>query len=161
MIPFIADMEAESTALRITLPWPDKRLSPNARLHWRQKSEAVKRARWDASYALLEAAGGSLSAIRATMADEGRIPIIFRFYPPDRRLRDDDNAIASIKAARDGLADALGVNDRRFQATYEFSEPQKPGRVEVEIHTDNSPRQPRERSSGIVTGLSPDEQEAA
>lgn len=134
-LPYIADMEGEAaeTALRIALPWPDKRLSPNARLHWRQKSEVVKRARWDAAYALLEAAGGSLSAIRAALGSEGRIPLSFRFYPPDRRLRDDDNAIASMKAARDGLADALGVNDRRFRSSYEFAEPEKPGRVEIEV----------------------------
>ena len=117
----------------VTLPWPDKRLSPNARLHWRPKSEAVKQARWDASYAVLEAAGGSLSEVRRSLADQTRIPLTIRFYAPDRRHRDEDNVIASCKASMDGLADALGVNDRRFRAFYEFAEPQAPGRVEVEI----------------------------
>jgi crossover junction endodeoxyribonuclease RusA len=119
--------------LKIVLAFPDKKLSPNARLHWRAKSDAVRRARWDASYAVLEAAGGSLSAIRASLGAEGRIPLQFRFYPPDRRARDDDNLMASMKAARDGIADALGVNDRRFKSSYEFEEPDGEGRVEVEI----------------------------
>lgn len=119
--------------MKIVLPWPDKRLSPNARLHWKPKSEVVKRARWDAAYAALEAAGGSLREFRRTWADEGRIPVKFRFYAPDRRPRDDDNVIAMLKAARDGIADALGVNDRRFQSTYEFADPEKPGRVEVTV----------------------------
>lgn len=119
--------------MKVTLPWPDARLSPNARLHWRRKSEAVKRARWDASYAVLEAANGSLGEIRRELVDLTRIPIAFRFHAPDNRHRDDDNMVASIKAARDGIADALGVNDRRFVASYEFADPEKPGRVEVRI----------------------------
>lgn len=133
MMPQIADMEAEAPGLRFDLPWPDKKLSPNARLHWRPKSEAVKRARWDASYAVLEAAGSSLSALRRALADEGRIPLSFRFYVPDRRPRDEDNVIASMKAARDGIADALGVNDRRFAGSYEFVGVEPPGRVEVRV----------------------------
>ena len=119
--------------MRIVLPWPDKRLSPNARLHWKPKSAGVKKARWDAAYAALEAAGGALSEFRRTWAEQTRIPVRFRFYAPDRRARDDDKVIACMKAARDGIADALGVNDRRFQSTYEFAEPEKPGRVEIEV----------------------------
>jgi hypothetical protein len=75
-----------------------------------------------------------LSAKRAIAAQEGRIEIDVRFYPPDARHRDDDNAIASFKAARDGIADALGVDDRRFRPTYYFMDPAKPGKIEVVIH---------------------------
>ena len=32
----------------------------------------------------------------------------------DRRARDDDNIIASFKAGRDGMAQALGIDDKRF-----------------------------------------------
>lgn len=32
-----------------------------------------------------------------------------------------------------GIAAALGVNDARFLPSYEFAEPEKPGRVVVEI----------------------------
>jgi crossover junction endodeoxyribonuclease RusA len=35
--------------------------------------------------------------------------------PPDRRARDLDNMLASIKSGLDGLADALEANDRRFR----------------------------------------------
>jgi len=56
-----------------------------------------------------------------------------RFYAPDKRRRDDDNIIASMKAARDGIADAFGIDDHRFAVTYKFCEPEKPGRVEVLI----------------------------
>ena len=36
------------------------------------------------------------------------------FYPPDKRKRDDDGLLSSMKAARDGIADALGIDDSRF-----------------------------------------------
>jgi crossover junction endodeoxyribonuclease RusA len=34
---------------------------------------------------------------------------------PDKRHRDADNCLAAAKAGLDGMADALGVNDRHFQ----------------------------------------------
>jgi crossover junction endodeoxyribonuclease RusA len=46
---------------------------------------------------------------------EGDIHVWMDFYPPDRRNRDDDNLIAAFKSGRDGVADALGVNDKRFR----------------------------------------------
>ncbi len=115
----------------VSLPWPDKRLSPNARTHWAALAKVKKLARADAHR--LATIAIPLRDKRAIAAVEGRIPIVVRFYPPDARLRDDDNAIASFKAARDGLADALGIDDRRFLPTYQFMEPEKPGRVEVEM----------------------------
>jgi len=113
----------------IVLPWPDPRLSPNARTHWAVLAKVKKLARKDAC--TLATVAMPLKDKRAIAAGEGRIPITVKFYPPDARLRDDDNAIASFKAARDGIADALGVDDRRFLPIYQFMAPDKPGRVEV------------------------------
>lgn len=115
----------------ITLPWPDRRLNPNARMHFRALAAVKKQARADAH--ILAAMAIPLSAKRAIAAGDGKIPIEVRFYPPDKRHRDDDNAIASFKAARDGIADSLGVDDRRFRPVYRFMDPDKPGRVEVEL----------------------------
>ncbi len=47
---------------------------------------------------------------------DGDIHLWIDFYPPDRRHRDDDNMIAAFKSGRDGLADALKVNDKRFRS---------------------------------------------
>ena len=52
----------------------------------------------------------------------GKIPIEVTFYPPDKRHRDADNMVASIKAGLDGLADALKVNDKNFLPTFVFKE---------------------------------------
>ena len=38
----------------------------------------------------------------------------YTFHPAIKRARDDDNFAARMKAARDGMADALGVNDCGF-----------------------------------------------
>ena len=47
---------------------------------------------------------------------EGDLHLWIDFYPPDRRHRDDDNLTAAFKAGRDGIADALKVNDKRFRS---------------------------------------------
>jgi crossover junction endodeoxyribonuclease RusA len=133
MIPAIADTEAERVLVVIDLPWPDKRLSPNARQHWAVKSAIVKKARADAHLYTLEAAGYALGTLRATLAGEGPIPVHIALYPPDRRLRDRDNMQHSLKHALDGIADALHVNDRRFHPSYTFGTPEKPGKVVVTV----------------------------
>lgn len=116
--------------MKIVLPWPDKRLSPNARLHWRAKMKPKQEAKTAAHY-LTMAAEGYSEAKAAVAASDGPIAVEMRFYPPDRRHRDDDNMIGSMKAARDGIAQALGVDDRRFRPHYFFEDAAKPGRVEV------------------------------
>jgi crossover junction endodeoxyribonuclease RusA len=63
--------------------------------------------------------------------EEGAISLRLVFRAPDKRARDLDNMLASVKAGLDGLADALHVNDQRFTLTLERGEPHKGGLVEV------------------------------
>lgn len=93
--------------MKITLPWPPKELSPNARSHWAKKAKFVKAYRQEC-FVIARNAG-----LVATWG--GPIHLWVTFYPPDRRRRDDDNVYASFKAARDALADAMGVDDNRFR----------------------------------------------
>lgn len=109
----------------IELPWPPKELNPNKRMHWRKRND-VKVVYRDACHVLAYNANLSLPA-------EGPIPITIDFYPPDRRHRDADNMVSAFKAGQDGLANGLGVNDRRFQPVYRFNEPVKGGRVVVTL----------------------------
>lgn len=90
----------------VTLPWPPRALSPNARTHWRQKSPLTK-AYKAACWALVKESG-------MVAPDSPRIALWLDFFPPDRRARDDDNIVASFKAGRDGIAAALGIDDKRF-----------------------------------------------
>lgn len=94
--------------MQITLPWPPMVLNPNKRVHWSVKAKAAKSYR-AACFALCHQAG------LRSIDWEGDIHLWIDFYPPDRRARDQDNMISSAKAAFDGLADALKVNDKRFR----------------------------------------------
>ena len=110
----------------ITLPFPPKELNPNKRLHWAVKSAKTKIARQTA-YDIAKVYG-----LKAPSTE--KIAIRWQFYPPDRRRRDDDNLLLCCKGYRDGIADALGINDRRFVSTPEImDEVVKGGKVVVTL----------------------------
>lgn len=92
-------------SITITLPLPDKCLSPNARCHWAVKSKAVAKLRRFAELETRNVAGRVVLGWK-------QAKYTARFYFPTSRRRDADNAIASIKSALDGVADAgLIAND--------------------------------------------------
>jgi len=109
----------------ISLPWPHKDLSPNASIHWAPKAKLT------ASYRSECAWRARAQGVYPVDADRVKMRIVF--CPPDARRRDMDNLISCTKALRDGLMDALGVDDSRFVVTYEMGEPIKGGAVQVEI----------------------------
>ena len=106
------------TCQQILLPWPAKALSPNARGHWSQKSRAAKAYRMQC-FLFAKKAG--------LVAPAGRILLQLEFLPPNARRRDDDNLLASFKAGRDGLADALGIDDSLFVSQVQIGEVRRPG----------------------------------
>lgn len=62
------------------------------------------------------------------------LQLFIKIVPPDRRGRDDDNVLTSLKSHRDGIFQALGVNDNRVKLTsFGFGQPCKPGAVYVWI----------------------------
>lgn len=91
--------------IEVTLPWPPSKLSPNARVHWRELAKQKKAFR-EACYWLSHPLKG--------MAPDGPLNLELEFYPPNRRTRDRDNLLASMKSGLDGFADALGIDDSRF-----------------------------------------------
>ena len=111
--------------LEVTLPWMPKALNPNQRGHWSVKSKAAKAYRRTCHLLTLEAGLRGVDW-------EGDIHVWIDFYPPDRRQRDDDNMIAAFKSGRDGLADALGVNDKRFRI-HPYVKDQIGGMVKVRL----------------------------
>ena len=65
-----------------------------------------------------------------------QISLTITFVMPDKRLRDTDNCLAAAKAALDGMADALEINDRQFQPVIVYREyGEKPGKMIVELAT--------------------------
>lgn len=96
----------------ITLSYPPKILSPNALPHWGTLAAAKKNYRAEALTA----------AYVAKMQNEAEGPwpwpaatVKAVFYCKSNRNRDGDNALASLKAAIDGIASAgIVANDSRF-----------------------------------------------
>lgn len=99
----------EAGAKKVTLPWPPAGLNPNARLHWAAKSKQAKAYRMACFALCIEAKLNQMA-----LPESGFVTLDIEFIPPDRRARDLDNMLSSVKNGLDGIADALGVNDRRF-----------------------------------------------
>lgn len=115
--PAPAETGENNREMKVVLPFPPKDLSPNARLHWAQLSRAKKAYR-HACWVLAKEAG--LDAREA--AGASAVDVHLAFYPPDRRPRDGDNMLAAMKAGLDGLADALGIDDRAFRVTFDVAQ---------------------------------------
>ena len=111
----------------LEFPWPSKVLSPNSRPHHFVKAREVKKARMDAYYLTKANHYGELDGAK-------RLVVSFTFYPPDKRKRDLDNVFSAMKAARDGISDALHIDDSKWQPiTLRWGETGRPGKVIVEL----------------------------
>ncbi len=110
----------------IELPMPATILWPNGRGHWATKAKAFKaHKQWAyvAAYVPLK-----------ERREPGRINWSVTIHPKTAHAIDDDNARASLKAYQDGLALALGVDDKQFNAPLlTFGEPITGGLVRIEI----------------------------
>jgi len=96
--------QSQLESITVTLRLPSKVLSPNWRGYWYTKAREARKSREAAAYRTIAALNGrrplwKRSSLRAT------------FYHAQRRRRDDDNLIASLKSARDGLVDAGLLDD--------------------------------------------------
>jgi hypothetical protein len=101
-------------SLTVSLPIPDRAVSPNARRgqsRWAAiaKSKVVKEHRTRARY-VFETAIEARELKKAKWAGYS-----LAFFFETAAFRDDDNADASCKAYRDGCADALRIDDKRFK----------------------------------------------
>ena len=118
------------TNLKITLPFPAAALNPNRRggRSWQataaEKAEAVQTGK----IATLDALKGKRPVIATP------VKFSITFYCPDRRRRDIDNLLASLKPSLDGIAQATGIDDSVIEEMqlikrYDLSNP----RVEIDI----------------------------
>lgn len=92
----------------ITLPWPVKKLWQNRRFHWVLVARAKQVQRYMAR-ALMNEAKRDLAKFNPC-----RYELDFDFHQPNAIKRDLQNMPATQKAAIDGIADALGVDDSEF-----------------------------------------------
>ncbi|HGM7334949.1 TPA: hypothetical protein ACKQCJ_001267 [Stenotrophomonas maltophilia] len=114
-------MQAEC-ARELVLPWPSKDLSPNGRVHWSRKAKATKHARQTAVVLAHEAGW------RALQLPAGKLHLWVSFHQaPGKALPDDDNMLGRFKAYRDGIAQVLGIDDKRFISHPLVSSERRPG----------------------------------
>lgn len=92
---------------KVTFGWPPRECSPNWRGHWSKRAKAAKQYKHACFVLTKEAKINSIDW-------DGPVHLLITFSKPSRREMDDDNLIASFKAGRDGLALALGIDDKRF-----------------------------------------------
>ncbi len=116
------------TSLVIPLTWPSADLSPNARVHPLARHRAAKKAKEEA-WGWTVAAMSPLGIRRGTWG--GPIKVQYVFHPLQDRGRDDDNFTARMKAARDGIALALGVDDKHFALQHVIWGDRRDGTVDV------------------------------
>lgn len=92
--------------ISIKLPWPPKELSPNFRTRSTRlvsiRRKAYRKACFDAAW---NAGVRPVQFLKLTQ---------IVFHPPGSYEYDDDNLRAWFKSGRDGLAEAIGVDDRAF-----------------------------------------------
>jgi len=113
-------------SITVRLPFPPAILSGHANGNGRWKKIAeTKRFRTLA----LDAAS---KAFVEPFPASGDIRLHLHFVPPDRR-GDRLNYVNRCKGLVDGIADGLGVNDKRFLPSISYGDPQKPGCVIVTI----------------------------
>jgi len=110
--------------MRVVLPWPPKELSPNARVHWAVLAKVKK------TYREVCRVQAIMQGVKKVQAQGMHVNLTFQ--APTRRAFDLDNALARTKAGLDGLADALGVDDKHWTLTIAKSD-QIGGMVVVEI----------------------------
>ena len=124
----------EDGSLTICLPVPPASISPNAR-RGESRGAAICKSKVVKAYRSL----AHLMFFNALLSLElGTTPFTgyrLAFYFRTRRFRDDDNADASCKAYRDGMADALRMDDcklRKCALSTHAHDPECP-RVEITL----------------------------
>jgi len=107
----------------ILYPWPHASLNPNSRNHWAVKARHAKQSKSDA---------WSLTK-QANIKINGAVTLKVTFRPPSNARHDLDNCLARCKHLIDGISQAIGIDDSKFNYELAMGEKMKCGGVEVEI----------------------------
>jgi crossover junction endodeoxyribonuclease RusA len=96
-----------TNAVAITLPWPSAKLWPNERAHFILKARVFKSAKTTAFYT------AKASKIRFPADSQLKVRVVGN--APTRRSYDGDNLQAACKAYFDGIALAIGIDDKHWR----------------------------------------------
>jgi len=124
----------------VSLPIPPRQLSPNSRNHWRVKHRHSKAYRGKCRDAVLSLMAEGSVCMESDWSESKLVPTYFH---KDKRRRDRDNLSAMLKAAYDGIAEALGVDDYGFRPTMpEVDVDKDDPRVEIVVTVGDPPGDP-------------------
>lgn len=124
------------SSLIFMLPWPEACLAQNSRGHWASSAFRKKKARVVAKRLTATA----LKRTRLIRCDTVRLTLVFH-QPELKRARDMQNVFGAMKYAVDGIADAIGIDDSKFEwGAPAWGEPCEGGAVQVTIEPIKGPR---------------------
>ena len=121
----------------IKLPFPNKTLFPNAKAgkSWTTSHSAkvyLRECAKEAARTALQTISEQVSAMVATPGKN--IPISLVFIAPDKRRRDLDGCLSASKAALDGIAQAMNIDDSRFKPILlNYIQGDKPGATLIAV----------------------------
>ena len=123
--------------IQLTLPWPHRALSPNARVNLMQKARIFKREKYATmmlTKAALQKVGIEKVTVKGGLPDKkwrgGRVNIELICIPP----HDEDNLLANCKAILDGIAEGMQVNDNTFHfKEQDWLQAENPGHLIINI----------------------------
>jgi hypothetical protein len=100
--------------LTLCLPLPARAISPNAR-RGESRGAAIRKSRVVKSHRLLAKLCCGNARLRWHLEGQAYAGYCLAFFWKTAAFRDDDNADASCKAYRDGIAEALKMDDRQLR----------------------------------------------
>ena len=110
----------------IILPWPPRALHPNDRTDRRRATNARRsylRGAWSACH--------EAGLVRLGVT---HLHLVVTAHPPDRRRRDMDGVLSSIKPGIDGIALATGADDSTYSYTLRWGDREPGGKVRINVH---------------------------
>jgi hypothetical protein len=124
------------TSIILTLPIPPREISPNAR-RGESRFAAIKKSRIVKAHRHAACAAMKVAIARGELERAGRpLGYYLAHFFPTAQFRDEDNADGACKAYRDGICDALRINDKDFckRALSTRAKDAKRPRVEITVY---------------------------
>lgn len=120
--------------MKIDLPFPPWELAPNNRTDRRSLTKLRKSFREECAW---RAKISNNKEKILQLSENGSIPIVLLFYPPNGNRRDIDNCITAMKYGLDGVAKVWGIDDSIFRPiTADIIAPDKTN-PRCELYIDN------------------------
>lgn len=128
MTLILSDLQRAQKGLKLDIPMKLPS-SANLREHWRVRAKRSRTQRMDAGFLLMGCA--LAQGFTLPLASDQTATITLTRIAP--RSLDSDNTASAFKSVRDGVADALGVDDGSPRLEWKYAQEKGSARVRIEI----------------------------